>query len=573
MIRLIDLLAVAVEDMRQGGDPRLPLELALVKVTRPGADLSRESLAYRLEQLERGGVRAAPAEEHHPATGGAAGPAPARGSARERHGAASRRARAAPGGVAADDPARGRGRSIPTAAMLREARPAALADDTLTVEFPAAASFQRGQAEEPTNATLLQEALYEVTGRRLGGRVRARRARARRRRGGPAAAHRGRVLRAGQGDVRRPRGRGGPMKGMDMNKLMQQAAEMQANLQKAQEELANEIVEARPAADRDRKANGAGGCSRSRSHRRRSTRTIPRCSRTRRRGREQRARRGDGARRVAAGRVDARRSRRPRPARVRRVTDVEARTRTRPCRSSRLRSDDAAHRRGGVRLRRPRGAAADRGEHARIGHVRHRGGLRRGALERARRARAGEHRRTRARPPRRAERACAPRRRAVPSRSPATSSDVLDDDTARAWRSSRRAPARGGAVGRRAGRTCRAPRSRRLLDVDLTARNAVASFVLRRGAARSPRLRRDHLHGSARLSVSTQPEARSRQPGRGSPTITAISPSPRVSRRSRASRLRTRALLVVSSTTRPGAEGCGRMPPCSPLRSRISSRS
>src|SRR5213595_1347303 len=53
VIRLVDLLAVAVEDMRQGGDPRLPLELALVKVTRPGVDLSRESLAYRIEQLEQ----------------------------------------------------------------------------------------------------------------------------------------------------------------------------------------------------------------------------------------------------------------------------------------------------------------------------------------------------------------------------------------------------------------------------------------------------------------------------------------------------------------------------------------
>src|SRR5881227_3196193 len=55
VIRLVDLLAVAVEDMRQGGDPRLPLELALVKVTRPGADLSRESLSFRLEQLESRG--------------------------------------------------------------------------------------------------------------------------------------------------------------------------------------------------------------------------------------------------------------------------------------------------------------------------------------------------------------------------------------------------------------------------------------------------------------------------------------------------------------------------------------
>src|SRR3954470_11621985 len=52
VLRLCDLLAVAVEDMRQGGDPRLPLELALVKVTRPGADLSGESISFRLEQLE-----------------------------------------------------------------------------------------------------------------------------------------------------------------------------------------------------------------------------------------------------------------------------------------------------------------------------------------------------------------------------------------------------------------------------------------------------------------------------------------------------------------------------------------
>ena len=56
VVRLIDLLHVAVEDMRQGGDPRLPLELALVKVTRPGSDLSRESLAFRLERLERPGA-------------------------------------------------------------------------------------------------------------------------------------------------------------------------------------------------------------------------------------------------------------------------------------------------------------------------------------------------------------------------------------------------------------------------------------------------------------------------------------------------------------------------------------
>jgi hypothetical protein len=57
-------------------------------------------------------------------------------------------------------------RSIPVAAMLREAHPVALEDDTLTLEFPAEAAFHRRLAEEPKNTTLLQDALYELTGRR-----------------------------------------------------------------------------------------------------------------------------------------------------------------------------------------------------------------------------------------------------------------------------------------------------------------------------------------------------------------------------------------------------------------------
>ena len=58
-------------------------------------------------------------------------------------------------------------KSIPTASMLREAHPSQLDEDRLTVEFPAAASFHRQLAEEPKNATLLADALYEVTGRKL----------------------------------------------------------------------------------------------------------------------------------------------------------------------------------------------------------------------------------------------------------------------------------------------------------------------------------------------------------------------------------------------------------------------
>ena len=38
----------------------------------------------------------------------------------------------------------------------------------LTLEFPAGADFHRRQAEEPKNVSVIREALYEVTGHRLG---------------------------------------------------------------------------------------------------------------------------------------------------------------------------------------------------------------------------------------------------------------------------------------------------------------------------------------------------------------------------------------------------------------------
>jgi DNA polymerase III subunit gamma/tau len=160
VIRLVDLLAVAVEDMRQGGDPRLPLELALVKVTRPGADLSRESLAYRLEQLEQqrhvGAVSPHTVEIPAPPS---TEPPPSRPSLELEQLQEAWQRTILP---AVEE------RSIPAASVLREAHPADLANDTLTVEFPSSASFHRQLAEEPKNATLLAEALYEVTGRRLG---------------------------------------------------------------------------------------------------------------------------------------------------------------------------------------------------------------------------------------------------------------------------------------------------------------------------------------------------------------------------------------------------------------------
>jgi DNA polymerase III gamma/tau subunit len=156
VVRLIDLLAVAVDDMRQGGDPRLPLELALVKVTRPASDLSRESLAFRLERLEQTPVlRSSQGDDLRTRVPGPA-EAPVNvdlGQLQE----AWRRTIL----PAVEE------RSIPIGKTLAEAHPAALAGDTLTLEFPETAAFHLRLAEDPKNAALLRETLYEVTGRKL----------------------------------------------------------------------------------------------------------------------------------------------------------------------------------------------------------------------------------------------------------------------------------------------------------------------------------------------------------------------------------------------------------------------
>ena len=183
VVRLIDLLAVASDDMRQGGDPRLPLELALVKITRPQADLSRDSLAHRIELLESraqtAGVTPARAPEPRVAPPVAA---PAQPPA-ERAVADTEPPAPAPLAPATELPPLEldqlrdawqrdvvdavRDRSIPISTLVAEARPIELTGETVTIEFAPSAGFHKAQIEDPKNLALLRDALYEVTGRRL----------------------------------------------------------------------------------------------------------------------------------------------------------------------------------------------------------------------------------------------------------------------------------------------------------------------------------------------------------------------------------------------------------------------
>jgi DNA polymerase-3 subunit gamma/tau len=158
VLRLCDLLAVAVEDMRQGGDPRLPLELALVKVTRPGADLSAESISFRLEQLEQRAPQAGSGPRLDPESRPEEPSPPPEPPSIELEQLQEVWQRSVVPAVQT--------RAIHAAPVIGEAKPTALEGDRLTLEFPRSADFHRKLAEEKYES-LLREALYEVTGRKL----------------------------------------------------------------------------------------------------------------------------------------------------------------------------------------------------------------------------------------------------------------------------------------------------------------------------------------------------------------------------------------------------------------------
>jgi DNA polymerase III subunit gamma/tau len=71
LIGAIDSLSAAVAAMREGDDPRLSLEVSLLKVATPSLDSSREALLRRLEQLER--AQDGGSSSSAPSPGGASG--------------------------------------------------------------------------------------------------------------------------------------------------------------------------------------------------------------------------------------------------------------------------------------------------------------------------------------------------------------------------------------------------------------------------------------------------------------------------------------------------------------------
>jgi DNA polymerase III subunit gamma/tau len=180
ILRAIDFLAAALAAVKDGSEPRMQLEMALLKATQPQADLSLQTLIFRIEQLERrlGGEPAGEAPIEEPASA----PAPQ---------AAPQRSGGGPSAAVAVEP-REEEAPQPSATLELEqvkalwpavadavgeengmlgaaigaAQPAAIEGETLTVAFPADAAFVKKKAE--ANRDLLTAAVRGLTGHSLG---------------------------------------------------------------------------------------------------------------------------------------------------------------------------------------------------------------------------------------------------------------------------------------------------------------------------------------------------------------------------------------------------------------------
>ena len=156
ILRAIDFLAGAIAAVKDGSEPRIQLEMALLKATQPQADLSLQALMFRIDQLESA-AGVAPAE---------APPARARGPTAGTEGEhRSRRGGRGPGGQPQAQPVGsielGQIVSLWPAvaeavaeengmlsAALAAATPTALEADRLTIAFPSDAAFVKKKAEQ-----------------------------------------------------------------------------------------------------------------------------------------------------------------------------------------------------------------------------------------------------------------------------------------------------------------------------------------------------------------------------------------------------------------------------------------
>jgi DNA polymerase III subunit gamma/tau len=182
ILRAIDFLASAIAAVKDGSEPRIQLEMALLKATQPQADLSLQALMFRIDQLEAAlGVQAESGSEQQPQPQPQPEPEPVRRSVPSPpKGAAA--AAVAPqvesspqpvGALELDQivalwPAVSEAVSEESEVLshaLAAAAPIALERDRLTIAFPPGASFVKKKAEKGRD--LVANAVRGITGQSL----------------------------------------------------------------------------------------------------------------------------------------------------------------------------------------------------------------------------------------------------------------------------------------------------------------------------------------------------------------------------------------------------------------------
>jgi DNA polymerase III subunit gamma/tau len=175
ILRAIEFLAGAIAAVKDGSEPRIQLEMALLKATQPQADLSLQALMFRIEQLE-----ARLAGEPEPGRPGETAVAAPRPSAHRAGGPAAVAVDADPepapqalGALELEQlqaiwPAVAEAVAEENGmlgAALGAARPLALEGERLVVAFPPDAAFVKKKAE--ANRELVQRALRGLSGQSL----------------------------------------------------------------------------------------------------------------------------------------------------------------------------------------------------------------------------------------------------------------------------------------------------------------------------------------------------------------------------------------------------------------------
>jgi DNA polymerase-3 subunit gamma/tau len=167
-VRLLDLVAQALDATANGSQARIQLELVLVKAAAPELDPSTSALLARVERLEGGTSTGSPALD---ASGSVPTPQPPQPEP-----AAPMSTAPAPARDVDLDLASGswpavvdlvRTQNPMLAGALDACRPVAVAERELTLAFPAGASFLKRKAEQDDHRRVAADAVRSVTGQRL----------------------------------------------------------------------------------------------------------------------------------------------------------------------------------------------------------------------------------------------------------------------------------------------------------------------------------------------------------------------------------------------------------------------